>query len=227
MRITFNEFAQKQEEMKFAQDFDNLCAQIVESGLPFEEFWKNQAIPVLLETNSTTETQLLTELGLPRWMGGQGMFKPSVNPMTQQMSQNHQAMQQADMQKKQAAREAKLQQYQGTVNQAIQTVKHEFVKSMREFLGAMTTNAKNANDYTGYKVAKAFYEKIMGAAQPIIDKFAMTAKYGKRDDSDFNRERTAMNQNHQAAMKQQLGDKFRQGPQLPPQQQNIAAMGKY
>jgi hypothetical protein len=223
----FNKYVEFVQEDEFNRQFEALCEAIVLSDVSFEEFWHEHALPALLESNYNNENELLVEFGLPKWMGGQGLFSQPVHPMAQKMGQNYKDQQSADMERKQAARQAKLQQYQGTVNQAIQQVKNKFVQSMRDFINVMGSEAKASNDYVSYKVAKSFYEKIMKAAQPIIDKFAMTAKYGKRED-DFDRERQAMMQSKQAGMKQQLQNKFpRQGPTPPDQApQRLAAMNK-
>lgn len=224
----FETYVKTIEEDTFNKQFEQLCEDIVLSEREFEEFWHECAIPTLLENKCSTEQELLVEFGLPKWMGGQGMFPTStpVHPMAQKMGQSYKDQQTADMERKQAARQAKLQQYQGSVNQAIQQVKNKFVQSMRDFINVMGSEAKSSNDYVAYKVAKSFYEKIMKAAQPIIDNFAMTAKYGKRED-DFDRERQAMMQSKQANMKQDLQNKFpRQGPPNQPPQR-LAAMNKY
>ncbi len=223
----FKTFVESVTEDEFNQQFEDLCTHIALSDMTFEEFWNTHAIPMLLETTSSSENELLVEFGLPKWMGGQGMFNKPVHPMAQKMGQSHKDQQTADMERKQAARDAKLQQYQGTVNQAIQQVKNKFVQSMRDFINVMGSEAKSSNDYISYKVAKSFYEKIMKAAEPIINQFAMTAKYGKRND-EFDRERQSMMQSKQANMKQNLQNKFQKPPmQFPPKPQGAAAMNKY
>ena len=211
MKKTFIEFAESKKEQLFAEQFDNLCCDILNSDMPFEQFWTEHAIPVLLNSQALNESELLNELGWPKWMGGQGVFNKQPHPMAQKMGQAYQDQQAAAMQQKNDARQAKLQKHQGTVNQSIQSVKNQFVQSMRDFINAMSTKAKMDNDYVTYKVAKTFYQKIMGAAQPIIDKFNMTARYGKRDDGDeFNKEReTLMNAERSKQAAAQRQDRLR------------------
>lgn len=212
----FSDFVEHKEAKVFADQFHALCEHIVLSGMSFDEYWENTALPVLIENTYTDETELFVELGLPRFLGGQGIFgggqpKPDVGQpkpdVAGGMSQSYRDQQSAAKAQRDQARSAKLQNYQGGINQTIEKVKSRFVQAMRDFIQMVSNDAKQGNDWTAWKVAQSFHKKIMQAAQPVLDQFKMTAKFGQRDTSQFDQERGSMQQNHQQNLKKQLLDK--------------------
>ncbi len=59
----FNEYKSARDLYEFDKKFDVLCESIFKSGLTFEQYWKNFALPVLIESNSfEDENQLLNEI---------------------------------------------------------------------------------------------------------------------------------------------------------------------
>jgi hypothetical protein len=58
----FNEYKSARDLYEFDKKFDGLCESIFKSGLTFEQYWKNFALPILIESNSfENENQLLNE----------------------------------------------------------------------------------------------------------------------------------------------------------------------
>ena len=58
----FNEYKSARDLYEFDKKFDGLCESIYKSGLTFEQYWKNFALPILIESNSfENENQLLNE----------------------------------------------------------------------------------------------------------------------------------------------------------------------
>ena len=59
----FNEYKSARDLYEFDKKFDGLCESIYKSGLTFEQYWKNFALPILIESNSfENENQLLNEI---------------------------------------------------------------------------------------------------------------------------------------------------------------------
>ena len=55
----FNEYKSARDLYEFDKKFDGLCESIYKSGLTFEQYWKNFALPILIESNSfENENQL-------------------------------------------------------------------------------------------------------------------------------------------------------------------------
>jgi hypothetical protein len=217
MALTFSEYKQIRDKNNFDYKFNKLCENIVLSNLSFEQYWENYAVPTLLEsTFVSNEEQLLNEFfGL---FGGkkQAPSQPAPNfdflnpppPPPQKpygsgvssvnapgtgvsstndpdLIQNYQAMQKDAQERKKAER---LGQFQKNIDSQIETVKQRFSTAMKDFLKAMTNDAKQSNDPHMWKIAQNFYKKILSVAQPVVDEFKMQARYGKASYADnFNR----------------------------------------
>lgn len=210
MYKTFNLYSEERQDHEFQEQFDELCANIVLSDISFEEYWENHALPVLLNCGFENEKDLLSEFN---WGGSMmnpsnwgsanrnlGGGAPQTDQYNQRMRGNNQSMQNGD-EEREMRRQTKLKQYQQTIDQSVQNVKNEFIKQMRDFLSAMQSNATQENDYIGWKIAKAFYDRLMKASQPMIDNFAMKAKFGKRDDTQFQKGREGLQRQRQQAIR--------------------------
>ncbi len=190
----FSEFKEQRETQAFVDQFNQICEGIASSGLSFEAYWAESALPTLLESNSlANDEELMLEFmgrmkGLfNRMMGRQ---QAPAKPAAPQMSPEQQQ---------------KVDRYQQQADKMVDQIKQRFTVSMRDFLKAVTDDAKTQGNPHMWKVAQSFYQKIMSTAQPVMDQFKMKAKIGKADYKDqFNRERGSMQQNQQAAMKQRL-----------------------
>lgn len=219
MKHSFKNYRTQRENQEFGQKFNTLCEAIAVSGVRFEDYWANVAVPTLTESFSySNEEELLNEFWKSLFGGGkqapQGTpvdltnFDPNAQPQSDMITrmgqwQNDQkAKAEAE---RQAARQKKLGAFQQTVDQHIDMMKKRFSTAMRDFLKATTDDAKNQNDPHMWKIANNFYKKIMSVSQPVVDEFKMQAKFGANSYKDeFSKEKNAMTQ----TMKQRLQDKF-------------------
>jgi len=216
MALTFSEYKKTRDQNNFDQKFNKLCEGIVLSNLSFEQYWENYAIPTLLESTFVSdEEQLLNEFfGLfggkkqnnntnspnfdflnepkqtpkPYGSGVSSVNSPGTGVSSTNdpdLIQNYQAMQKDAQERRKAER---LGQFQKNIDTQIETVKQRFSTAMKDFLKAMTNDAKQSNDPHMWKIAQNFYKKIISVAQPVVDEFKMQAKYGKASYKDnFNR----------------------------------------
>jgi hypothetical protein len=238
MKHSFKNYRTQRENQEFGQKFNTLCEAIAVSGVRFEDYWANVAVPTLTESFSySNEEELLNEFWKSLFGGGkqapQGApvdltnFDPNAQPQSDMITrmgqwQNDQKAQ-AEAER-QAARQKKLGAFQQTVDQHIDMMKKRFSTAMRDFLKATTDDAKNQNDPHMWKIANNFYKKIMSVSQPVVDEFKMQAKYGTSSYKDeFAQQKNAMTQ----TMKQGLKDKFAgQAPAAAPAAANPqSAMG--
>ena len=60
-----------------------------------------------------------------------------------------------------------------------------------------------------HQIANNFYKKIIGAVQPVVDRFKMNAVHGRPDHSEFNSKMSAVQQSNTNALRQRL-----QNPQM-------------
>jgi hypothetical protein len=222
MKHSFKNYRTQRENQEFCQKFNTLCEAIAVSGVRFEDYWANVAVPTLTESYSySNEEELLNEFWKSLFGGGkqQGRQETPVdltnfdpNPQSDMITkmvkwQNDQkAKAEAE---RQAARQKKLGAFQQTVDQHIDMMKKRFSTAMRDFLKATTDDAKNQNDPHMWKIANNFYKKIMSVSQPVVDEFKMQAKFGANGYKDeFAQQRGAMAQSQMQGMKQGLQSKF-------------------
>jgi hypothetical protein len=197
MITSFKEYKTLRENTEFEQKFHYLCETIVRSGVRFEDYWSQLAVPTINESYSySNEEELLNELfGLfggkkkqaaPEapldWSNLPGNAPapapaPAPMPGTGTYSTNdpkvmadYQGMQKAAKEKQRAEQIAK---YQSRIDSQIDTVKQRFATAMKDFLRVMTGDAKQQSDPHMWKIAQSFYKKIMSAAQPVADEFKM------------------------------------------------------
>ena len=233
MYKTFDLFVEERDNQQFAEQFHALCEGIALSGLPFQEFWDRCAFPVLFESKFQDEQELFNEFNWSKSKLNPGNWGASnsgrswsgerdpQSDMIGRMDQHYKGIRDKEEAEKESRQQGHLAQHQQTVDQSVASIKKEFVTQMREFLGAMQTKAQEGNDYFGYQIAKSFHDRMMKAAQPVIDSFVMKAKYGKRDDGDFAKGRDDMEKHRRTQAMDQLRQKQgqqQQQPNISPQQ---------
>lgn len=225
MHRTFKNYRTQRENHEFNQKFNTLCEAIAVSGVRFEDYWANVAVPTITESYSySNEEDLLNEFWKGLFGGGkqapQGApvdltnFDPNAQPQSNMITRMDQWQNDQKAQaeaERQAARQKKLGAFQQTIDQHIDMMKKRFATAMRDFLKATTDDAKNQNDPHMWQIANSFYKKIMSTAQPVVDEFKLKAKYGSAGYKDeFAQQRGAMAQGKMQGMKQGLQDKFGQ-----------------
>lgn len=204
MYIRFSTFKAEREQADFDAKFTKLCESIATSGVSFDEFWQKQALPILLKPEShVSEEQLLSEFD---W----GSLNP-MNALNYFRGQQPQGQPQPQGQNPfmDPAQHKKLTAFQQKADQMVNSIKQRFAVAMKDFLKAVTDDAKSQNDPHMWQIAKSFYQKVMDGAKPIIDKFKMKANVGRGGYVDeFGREAGAMQANKQKdsldAMKQKM-----------------------
>jgi hypothetical protein len=185
MKFDFQEYKEQRDLIEFDQKFTKLCESIVISGITFDEFWEQHGLPVLLESNNyPDEEKLLVEFN---W----GMF----NPMNWGTPAPAQAPQQA--QPLDPAKQQKLDKFQKKIDQQIGVIKQRFNVSMKDFLKAVTDDAKTQSDPHMWQIAKSFHKKIMDTAKPVMDEFQMKAKFGKAGYTDQFSQQAQLMKTHQ------------------------------
>lgn len=83
MQKSFKQYREDRELLEFGQKYENLCAAILESGIPFEVFWENHGLPFLLNQSSTNEMELLEGMNPSSW-DWQGLWNGMKNSPTGQ-----------------------------------------------------------------------------------------------------------------------------------------------
>lgn len=226
MKFDFQEYKEQRDLIEFDQKFTKLCESIISAGITFDEFWTQHGLPVLLESNNyPDEEKLLVEFN---W----GMFDPRTwgTPAQAPNQAPNQAQTPQQTPQLDPIKQQKLDNFQKKVDQQIGVIKQRFNVSMKDFLKAVTDDAKTQSDPHMWQIAKSFHKKIMDTAKPVMDEFQMKAKFGKAGYADqFNQQAGAMQSNQQAQrtndMKQRLSQKFGNqqaqptfgGNQQPPQ----------
>ena len=212
--IKFHEYREQREIIDFDTKFTAICEGIAHSGMTFDDFWREHGLPVLINSVQYENVNELMEAWYNpfSWFGGGGQSGVDVHKQNQQ-AQAGQFF--GDMEKNDpvnqanAAREKKLGQFQQKADQMVQNIKQRFSVAMKDFLKSVTDDAKTQNDPHMWKIAQSFHQRIMQAAQPVIQSFSMKARSGKADYAQqFGTERDAMMQGQQKtrtdALKQRL-----------------------
>lgn len=119
-----------------------------------------------------------------------------------------------------ARRQVRLNQGQQDLDRIVAQMKSEFKKQMRDFLGAMQTNSLRNSSKLEFDAAKAFYDKMMKTAAPVLDDYALKAAWKKRDpNSEFNRRQTAMRKTYQDGLRQKHAQSQGNIPNISPKKQ--------
>ncbi len=203
MKLSFQNYKSQRELVDFDCKISDLCEAIVNSGIGFDVFWEKHALPILLsnESHIANDEELLNELWNPFRRPQQNMEPPVVsnpigrsnmeppvvsNPIGQSSMQPPiiNPPQSAQANPNDERRQQKLAKFQQKADQQINSVKQRFQVAMKDFLKAVTDDAKSQNDPHMWQIAKAFHQKLMAAAQPVIDQFKLNAKFGKASYTD-------------------------------------------
>lgn len=198
MKCSFQQYKSVRDLSEFDKKFTGLCESIVKSGIEFDKFWQEHALPVLLHSESCAdEDQLILEFFGTNPMAQQ-MPQPFSQPVPfhtpQQMPQAPQQMQQMPQQGVDP-KQQKLEKFQQKIDQQIDTIKKRFQVAMKEFLQAVTDDAKTQGDPHMWQVAQNFHKKITAAVEPVMAQFKQRAKFGKASYSDqFNQLQSQMPQ---------------------------------
>lgn len=197
MALRFSEYKSARESAEFSAKFNALCEAIAISGIKFETYWTEHFLPTINESAHVADAdELLNEFwgnlfgGGPKKPEGPAPDFSSVGqPSASQQMMDRLGQWQNDPKAlgskasvdaaKEAARQKKLADFQSRLDKEIENVKQRFSTAMKDFLKAMTNDAKMKNDPHMWKIAQGFYNKIMSAAQPVADSFKVNAKFGK------------------------------------------------
>lgn len=221
---SFAQYKEAKETQEFDALFSLVCENIVASGLTFDEFWTQHAIPVLMESDKhEDEMDLLSELNWDKsklnpsnwsvankgvsWSGEKSdPMAPGLDILRQQNAAkkpgtpenflsnldvppqsndpNFLARAGAHDKARDVVRQQKLGVGQKQIDQSIAKLKQQFAQAMQQFLKAANDNAIRSGDKIGFIVARKFHHKLMKAAQPVLDDFALKAKAGTQAQHD-------------------------------------------
>ena len=210
--MSFNEYHEWRELKEFNNNYNKLCQDLAFSEEDFDVLWAEQLLPILENSEAyNNEQELLNEFwgAVKNWMsmGGNKTANPTGNPSFTPESnpQMHQWLLQNDAgYAKGHARQQKLGQFQQQADQMTSDIKNRFSGAMRMFLKATNDDALKQQNPHLYKIANSFYNKIMAAAQPVMDQFKMTAKFGRADHSEFENRFNKMQGNQRAAFQNRM-----------------------
>jgi hypothetical protein len=59
MHKSFKQFREERDIIEFGRKYDNLCYEISESGMKFDQFWIEHGLPILVNNGATGEEQLV------------------------------------------------------------------------------------------------------------------------------------------------------------------------
>ena len=237
--MKFSEYRESRNTLEFDRKFSLLCEGIARSGHSFNSWWSSEGLPVILESSKfDNEEELLVELmgGIGRTMGnmagrawgglknlGQGAAQgwqqgQAAVGQEQPMDMPPESFEQPQDTQQQSTlspeKQQRLDSFQRGIDQSTDQIKQRFSSAMRDFLNTVQDDAKQQNNAHMWQIAKNFNQKVMQAAQPAIDSFKLTGRYGARQEGgyqdQFDQARGSMQQNQQAALKQQLQQKYGQ-----------------
>jgi hypothetical protein len=218
---SFSNYFNKRQLVEFDDKFNSLIEAIALSGKDFDDAWKEDIFPVLLNSEAySNEEDLLNEF-LGNWFGkkpatGGGpdhnwlmkndpsyLNKNVSNFTADKDSNRHDWFMKNDPRyAKNFNLQNKLNNYQGKINQQTEDIKKRFQIAMNNFLQAMHSDAMNQKDGDLYKIANSFYKQIMNASSPVIQNFKRKASFGTPDHSEFNQKMNQHNQNQTQAATQ-------------------------
>ena len=160
---------------------------------------------------------------------GQGQEQPMDIPPENFQDPNAQADAAQQAPAMSPEKQQRLDSFQRGIDQSTDQIKQRFSGAMRDFLHTVQDDAKQQNNAHMWQIAKNFNQKVMQAAQPAIDSFKQTGRYSSRQQGgyqdQFAQAQGAMQQNQQAALKQQLQQKH--GAQVAGGPQNLQPQGRH
>jgi hypothetical protein len=197
---SFQDYKKVRDSLEFDIRFNSLCESIALSGMSFDEFWENHALPALLQSCSfSDEFMLMNEFAGPvsqatgNALGNSvfGNLGGKVRSMGNAVKNWLNGPQPVQPNPAEVQRQEKLQNFQNTVNQHVASIQKLFTSNMHTFLKQVSDKAKTDNNPHMWQIAQSFYNRILQAA----NQFKMTAQYGKADYvNQFNQQRQAMQQ---------------------------------
>lgn len=196
MYYTFEAYKHQRENRDFGRKFHKLCEAIALSGMSFDQYWREHAIPVLRNSvvcESPDEVlSMMCEAG-SNWnplnwarnaynaMFGKGGGATPASPpvpdatgaggvtgaMAGPPNDGGPSLEAPD------PRIAKARQaLEGTVN----NIKNKFMAAMKDFHKAISDDAKKTGDAKAWKMAELFYKQMMQTVTPQADSFLKNLK---------------------------------------------------
>ena len=214
--MSFNQYHEWRALKDFSNKFNQYCEAIAISGKDFDQVWSEEILPVLqVSEGYEDENSLLNEFwgGLKNMFGGGQAAAPAAPGFTpNQNPEMHAWMLKNDPHyAKGHQRVQKLGQFQGQVDQMTADIKGRFANAMKGFLKMMNDDALKQQNPNMYKIAQNFYNKILAAAQPVIDGFKMKAKYGTPDHGEFQQKHQMMQQSQRQGSSDKLKNNLSAG----------------
>ena len=213
--MKFSQYFEQKEAQVFEENF-NLFCQDLSLVEDFQQIWNEELLPVLEQADAfDNESQLLSELWgrAKNWFSGQQpqsapannpAFTPEANPQMHQWLLNNDPRYARGHR-----RQERLGQFQTQVDQMSATIKNDFASAMKMFLKKVNDDSMRQQNPYLHQIANNFYKKIIGAVQPVVDRFKMNAVHGRPDHSEFNSKMSAVQQSNTNALRQRL-----QNPQM-------------
>lgn len=220
MKNMFQDYVAKRELAAFDSKITELCEAIVASGIEFDQFWSEHALPTILQASHASEDELIAEFFGP-FRGMRSLFGAQQPAQSQPQAAPAQMPQPAapalDPNDPNHPRQQKLARFQQKADQQIASIKQRFQVAMKDFLKAVTDDAKSENDPHMWQIAKSFHQKLMAAAQPVLDQFKLTARFGKASyTNQFAKEAGQMQQNKRSQTMDALRQKAQQRVAMQP-----------
>lgn len=222
----FSEYLENREFQIFEDKFNSICESIAFSGVDFDEWWYEKAIPQF--SRSRDEEQLLKvwSEAFPAW---RNPYFPWLKPAGWTPAQLQGPPQQPGQpvhgwidppppgSTQRSAPQAATQPQKGMGMQTFKKnaetmtadVKAKFAQAMKIFLKSITDEAKTQNNPHLWQLAKGLYDRVMQSANNLkVDVQKGPADYKNQ----FNKERDAMQQSKMGTMKNQINNKFVNSP---------------
>mgnify|MGYP006277369301 CR=1 FL=1 len=213
--MKFNQYFEEKQTQNFINNYNQFCEDL--AAVDFKKIWAEEFIPVLENADVfENESELLNEFWgrVKNWMAGNNnsnsnsgnnpannpTFTPEANPQMHQWLLNNDPNYAKSHQRQQ-----RLGQFQQHANQMTSNVKNDFSNAMRMFLKKVNDDSLQQQNPYLHKIANSFYNKIMTAVQPVVDRFKMNAVYGKMDNSEFERKQQGQRAQMANRLKSNLG----------------------
>ncbi len=194
--MTFQEFYEQRQVQHIGELAENIYFGIASSGMDFDHFWENVALPIVVTEDYDTEEQLLNKINEGLWDGiknvGQAIgnaWSGKQDPYAAWMKQQHQNanqqlgrkydQQQAGLDQQHAQRQAGLgqqqQQYLDQMKPTFQALNRAFADAMKTYVQAAQQHAKQLGNPAGGRIANELAKSLTqyhqkSAQQAVVDR---------------------------------------------------------
>lgn len=172
--MTFQEFYEQRQVQHIGELAENIYFGIASSGMDFDHFWENVALPIVVTEDYDTEEQLLNKINEGLWDGLKNMGQAIGNawsgkqdPYSAWMKQAHQSalgQQQGVYDRQHAQKQGALDQqkssYMDQMKPTFQALNRAFADAMKTYVQAAQQHAQQLGNPAGGRIAKELAKSL-------------------------------------------------------------------